>query len=183
MLGDRLAMLDIPSDGSAKLVSVQVSTAVDGCKQWTIVFRETKGGGVTPAAPPPPPTSYRPEQPPPPAAVVSPSPTKAVAFAPAPTTASPRAAAMPLALTPEVARGKALVAAAMADAATTPTTPEHNKLMTDRIFPLKCQVKTYAWGKLGDEYDGAAVSALDENDPNYDPETDGGKPVFFASEA
>ena len=38
------------------------------------------------------------------------------------------------------------------------------------------------WGKLGDEYDGAP-SSLDENDPNYDPETDGGKPVFLASEA
>merc|ERR1719230_945216 len=26
----------------------------------------------------------------------------------------------------------------------------HKQLMMDRIFPLKCQVKTYAWGKLGD---------------------------------
>ena len=50
MLGSKLAALDIPSDGSVRLVGVQTSIdPVDGAQIWTVIFKEKKGGaGVTP---------------------------------------------------------------------------------------------------------------------------------------
>ena len=139
MLGDRIAQLDIPTDGSAKLVSVHTTT-VDGCTQWTVVFRETKGQGtpITPAS-----VSTLKSEPPAPSPAALPSPGKVLTFAPTASDkiTSPEKLRMPPALAPVTAplMPKGIVAAG-----------DHNKMMMDRIFPLKCQVKTYAWGKFGD---------------------------------
>ena len=113
MLGGLLAGLDVPSDGSCKLVSVNTSFDDNGCQQWTVVFRSTKPSAAGPITPHPkePPTAPAPKA----------SPGKSVGFAPEPHI-------MPAGLVPS---------------------PAPQKVMMDRIFPLKCQVKTYAWGKLG----------------------------------
>jgi len=126
MLRGHLSCLDIPSDGSAKLVSVRTEVGADGSTEWTVVFRSS-----APAGPPAPPTPA-PTPPPPPQmpAVARPTPIKkAVTIAADPVSHTPPSAVIPASLVPAAS-------------------PQ--KMMMDRIFPLKSQVKTYAWGKLGD---------------------------------
>jgi hypothetical protein len=123
MLGSHLASLDIPSDGSAKLVSVKTAIDEEGNTTWTVVFRSSKSCTlpVAPVAKPEPPAA--PE--------TRPKPLNTVTFAPQSMAKPPPSAQI---------IPKSLVPAASPIA----------KVMMDRIFPLKAQVKTYAWGKLGD---------------------------------
>ena len=89
MLGNALAGLDIPADGSAQLVSVRTEV-VDGCTQWTVVF---KSSGVAKAAPPPQCANLSalpmpPDEPPTlKSGLASPTPSKSVNFAPNPMSA------------------------------------------------------------------------------------------------
>ena len=145
MLGGHLATLDVPSDGSAKLMSVQTTIGPDGCKQWTVIFREIKAS-IEPAAPCGDDTPSKPSPLPLPLAakIGTPSTPKSVGFAPQSFTKPPPSAAVVPSLVPSH-----LVPA------TSPHKPDMivaapHKMMMDRIFPLKCQVKTYAWGKLGE---------------------------------
>lgn len=130
MLGARLAALDIPSDGSARLMSVKTSVDPnDDCMTWVLVFKEVKKGVATenratealPSAESAPLVEATPTT----ATLLPPPCAKSVTFAPVQT-------CMPSCATASTQRGD-----------TVPT------VLMDRIFPLKCQVKTYAWGKLG----------------------------------
>lgn len=133
MLGDRLSALDIPSDGSAKLVSVNTSFDESGLRQWTVVFRETKASTTGACAPPPPMLNEQPHQ----APFVKPSQAKVV---------SPTKSVNFNTFPPPITKPAGLVPGRLV-----PSAAEPQKVMMDRIFPLKCQVKTYAWGKLGEE--------------------------------
>ena len=120
MLGGKaLATLDVPVDGSAQLVSVTKTIGADGRARWTVVYEE-----APPVAPAPIPSPVVPASP----SALAPSsslplPDASLAFAPAP----------PYMVPPKVH------SAASAE----------QGLSMDRLFALKCQVKTYAWGKLG----------------------------------
>ena len=165
MLGSKLGSLDIPTDGSARLVSVRTEVDDDGFMTWTVTFRQTKAGPCKTAPPSPskmpsadststmmrspmgsrtqstssfaakgsPPTSSPPRS-------RSPSPKSAVTFAPV---------FSPLELSPSI---KAQAEAMQRPEVMTPAalrSPEITSLMADRIFPLKCQAKSYDWGKHG----------------------------------
>ena len=119
MLGARLASLDVPS--SARLVSVKTSFAPDGSTEWTVVFRSAKADvAATPTAAAP----TRPLSPP----------------------------SLPVALPRAAVPGAASLTLAPAPSFKPPpqaTVEPFESLRMDRLFPLKCQVKTYAWGKFG----------------------------------
>ena len=118
MLGSRLAGLDIPTDGSVKLVSIKTAE-VDGCTEWTVVFRQKPG---TPTcATPVTASSPRPDAALAPVTAVLPEPDSGLTFAPITPFKPPPSS----------------------------TLPADYSMRMDRIFPLKCSVKTYAWGKLG----------------------------------
>lgn len=142
MLGPQLTALDIPADGSARLVSVETSVDDDGCTRWVVVFKEVKpkgGGAATGAssaahAAPAPPTAATPTGARAPPDLLPDAALGHVSFAPTPTNLSPRVPLAPVCFAPVAA----------APAATDPLS------LMDRIFPLKCAVKTYAWGKLGE---------------------------------
>ena len=127
MLGSKLASLDIPSDGSVRLVGVQTSIdPVDGAQIWTVVFKEKKGGaGVTP----PHVNDNEPSTP----------------------------------KTPGAPQENALY-----NPPTMTVTDPLQNLRMDRLFPLKCMVMNYAWGKLGaDSLVGRLASTgLDEMEIN-----------------
>ena len=119
MLGARLASLDVPS--SARLVSVKTSFAPDGSTEWTVVFRSAK---VDVAATPTAAAPTRPLSPP----------------------------SLPVALPRAAVPGAASLTLAPAPSFKPPpqaTVEPFESLRMDRLFPLKCQVKTYAWGKFG----------------------------------
>ena len=149
MLGDRLACLDIPSDGSARLVSVATEIDEQGCKTWRLVFKEKPkmGGDVTPTH------QAQPAQ-----AVglkaqgacadekcnrscATPTvPQKSVsfdvlAFAPSPACTPPPRIVVPQRAVP---------------AKSPKSAHSDGDMLMDRIFPLRPVVKTYAWGRFGD---------------------------------
>uniref|UniRef100_A0A6U7MSP4 mannose-6-phosphate isomerase n=1 Tax=Haptolina brevifila TaxID=156173 RepID=A0A6U7MSP4_9EUKA len=120
MLGSKLQALDIPSDG-ASITSVKIDIDPDdGLRTWTVVFKERTSSAA----------NVQKQQAPPPQTVLPP---------PAPADEVFPIAAEHITNLKVPKLGPALC----------PADPLYN-LRMDRIFPLQCQVQTYAWGKLGE---------------------------------
>ena len=175
MLGTKLASLDIPSDGTARLVSVKTEVGDDGCMTWVVTFKQTKAGSVdksslsksettssvksspgrTAMARNESSSSFTGQGGSPPTSSPngcgSPAPkdknAASVSFAPV---LSPLdLAADPPTHKPQLAQS--LFHQPVAHAAVAVRSPEIATMMADRIFPLQCQAKTYDWGKHGRE--------------------------------
>ena len=134
LLDSMLSGLDIPSDGSAKLVSVKLGLDDAGCQTWTVVFKAVKS-----SAP-----SLQPS--------CTPEPTATTAAAPTPAqtpTTPPSATPRKLNQTVSFAEPTSEKFLPIAVIPKNPGKPRMQDPLMDRIFPLKCQVKTYDWGKRG----------------------------------
>ena len=124
LLRDKLHTLDIPADGSVRLVSLAIDTDPrDGATTWTVVFKEkaaavAAGGGGEPAA-----------------EVMARPPSNATTENRSPLLL-PQAIAKPPEVQPKPEKPRYPLRA--------PTTLSFSRMLT-----MRCEAKTYAWGKLG----------------------------------
>ena len=134
--GPQLAQLDMPNDGSARLVSVNVEEHDDGSKTWTVKFKSK------------PPHQY-------PCGTSEPgrsgsSPTQPQSHGRGPQVPLPL---LNVGLPPLAACSSQIIETEGAQS------PLSQRPHMDRLLALKCQVKTYAWGKLGAESLVARIAA------------------------
>jgi hypothetical protein len=158
MFADQLAELDVPA--SARLVGIQTRDSADGSVEWVATFRGpapasgrrrqanlTQAGGM----PPPPPRlsdlqigSSRPEE---------------VQVDRAPSPELPAAA-------PE-AGDRPLMSPVPGPFPLLPSQPGS----TNRLFPLRCSVQKYAWGKFGADSLVGKLAANNDTDITVDAKT------------
>ena len=151
LFGPQLAQLDIPTDGSAKLVSINTEDLEDGSRVWTVKFKSqpvAHGCGSTSN--------------PAPSAHMGSMGSRAPPSIPSSPTRKPASSALP----------PILIAGHSSEELDSPVeglgSPLSQRPFMDRLLALKCQVKTYAWGKTGTDSLVAELAAegMDELEVN-----------------
>ena len=142
MLGQLLPSLDIPADG-VRLVSLKTSYDEAGYQTWTVVFKSKEPAGKEMPYHEAPPKAHAKA-----AAMISPGHARTPSADLTGTTPSKSIKAF---LSPIDGLAETPKTFAPREEALSHGQPSVQDPRMDRIFPLKCQAKTYDWGKRGSD--------------------------------